>query len=100
MPDYAYVPTYLMYVQRDGTGWPITNNGSLSTETKFWAQEKVKELLKDKPLPLHVVHDWFFRDKSLPNELKRSILVDWNYALVHRALLAAGANTVWRLENV
>lgn len=92
----SYVETYLTTnVERDEWGWPT----GLDEAARVWLQTAVKAALAAYGGVAHISHveRYVFRQADLPAALKRAVVIDWRYACVHRALLSAGAESVWRL---
>jgi hypothetical protein len=95
----SYVPSYLVNIERQYDGWPK----GISDGEKAELIELVTRALSQSPKTLLLVYD-FGRRETIEKEFKRrcpvyydSALCDFSYACLHRALLAAQAEQVWRL---
>ncbi len=93
----CYVPGYLEFQPRHPDGWPAF----VSETTKSWCVERVhwvmhfwKERRRDW-CSLETIREAIFTAPDRPNELQRVALWDAQYAVAHRAVLAADLNQVW-----
>lgn len=77
--------------RRQEDGWPI----GVTAEQKAELVGLVRDFLRlvNKPVLLWVVAEHCGSQWSA-----RGVVLDWRYACVERALRAAGAEEVWRLE--
>ncbi len=92
----GYVPGYFTNVARQADGWPV----GVTDDEKRTLTSHVQGLLErvGGPLPLSVIVRRF-RDSERTQEILRArggALWDTIYAIVHRSLLAAGAEEVWQ----
>jgi hypothetical protein len=84
----TYVPTYLTSVERDSEGWPKF----VTTEQRAWLTAKVQECIeRHSQNTIGNIVWWVFRLPDSP----RWVVLDAQYAAVHRALLAADCRQVW-----
>jgi hypothetical protein len=114
MPNYTYVENYLMNVERQPDGWPM----GIEEPEKEWLTRGVKAVLRrpgSTPVALRImeIHShletllstgmlWGKTVDTVPpypegGKWKKAALWDYRLACVHRALLAADAEQVWRL---
>jgi hypothetical protein len=91
----CYVPRYLEFGPRQADGWPtfVTNVG------KEYCVEQVKqyfEALGYRPTAtLNNIREAIFGSPYRPTELRGIALLDAQYAVAHRAALAADLTQVW-----
>jgi len=93
----CYVPRYLEFGPRQADGWP----DFVAPDTKRWCVEKVgwlvnfwKEHRRDW-CDLEHIRQVIFTAPDRPTELRGVALWDAQYAVAHRAALAADLVQVW-----
>jgi hypothetical protein len=98
----SYIPSHLEFLNRSGTydGWPK----GIDEDAKTWATEQTKKCLKKYgQVTLQMVADAIFDHNIIGRTAKPACFhtggFDYQYAVAHRALLAAGATSVWVLER-
>lgn len=95
MSKKLYEPGYSAYGgERDGRGWPKF----VDAEGRAWIVERVKEVLETyPPTTLRVIERlaWGNAVNGVPECLRKVSLWEARYAVVHRALLEAGAEELW-----
>lgn len=94
----SYVPTHLTFGPRQADGWPAF----VSEDGKAWAEAQAKAAIA---LFEGFGRDWvsldgireaiFTRQPGLPACFEGVALWDAQYAVAHRAALAAGLKEVW-----
>jgi hypothetical protein len=86
----SYVPDYLIYNERQADGWP---NGISS---KTWAEGKIKSLLATEgQVDLELARRELFEASDRPEDFRNRAMYQYQYAVTHRALLAADGKQVW-----
>lgn len=95
-----YAEAYLTNrIERQPDGWPVF----VDQAGKEWLTARVKSVLSNNgPLIISTVVYWVWRvyaGEPKPECLQHVALIDAQYAAVHRALIAAGAEQVWVLPN-
>lgn len=91
----SYVDTYLTFQPRDKEGWP----SYVDEDAKKWCIGSIKSLMKQYPngIGIYWVNSHLFRSDDRPDCMRGVSVYDAQYALTHRALLAANCEKVWRL---
>lgn len=93
----CYVPRYLEFGPRQADGWPTF----VSESAKHWCVEKAKEVVAlfrshDREwVDLDDIRRMIFGEPGRPPELQGVALYDAQYAVAHRAALAADLVQVW-----
>jgi hypothetical protein len=97
----SYVPTHLTHVETDSTGWPAGLEESEKDALVEYVTRSLKAL--GGTATLHQIHSHVRRsayfDKELCPKYGRSVLWDYTYACIDRALRAAQAEQTWTLPK-
>lgn len=93
--DLTYVPSYIIHIERQNDGWPV----GVSDLQKLEAIEIMRSILDEHPNGLELYYLVQIAKHRIP-VLKKVVLIDFEYAVVHRALLALdGIETVYRISE-
>jgi len=94
--DTSYIPTHLYCVERQMDGWPC----GVTPEQKIETVQAIREVLDEhkEGVTLEFLQK-LLKYRELP-VLKKALLWDWIYAVIHRGLLAVdGVENVYRISK-
>lgn len=89
--DLTYVPNYLTYGPRQADGWPE----GIDEAAKAWAVQQLQDLLDKRDYVTLSEAEQAIFEPRLGEVFIDKVLRDYRYAIVDRALRAAGGRQVW-----
>lgn len=98
-----YNKSYLSWHDREADGWPT----GFDPSEKLWFTDQITDFMKrmkdanptNYSVTLTQVYDWIKHEPDQPEAFKEASLLDFRYAVIHRALIQVATET-WTLGHV